>query len=129
MEKPRGYHGEWSPYRGFKAKNPRGRSFLGFLVADLPRDSIHHDIPKAFPHNILLSSTQTIIWDFCQPMEPLGNIMVNIPPRLLQTLTVLNTREGCRKNIQFTYKRQCLVNSACHTVCLLQGKYIKQYVI
>ena len=45
---------------------------------DLLRDSIHHDSPKAFPHNVILSASQTSIWELFQPMEPLGSIMVNI---------------------------------------------------
>ena len=66
---------------------------------DLPRDSIHHDTPKALPRNVILLSSRTSKWDLFQPgvssnclsaMETLGSIMVNIPPQLLQTLTVLN---------------------------------------
>ena len=62
----------------------------GFWPRDFLRDSIHHDTPKAFPHNVIILSSQTSIWDFFQPMELLGSIMVNIAPRLTQTLTVLN---------------------------------------
>ena len=62
----------------------------GFWPLDLPRDYIHHDTLKAFPHNVIILSSQISIWDLFQPKDPLGSVMVNIPPRLLQTLTVLN---------------------------------------
>ena len=41
MEKPWGYHGEWSPSGDPAAKNPWGLRSLGFWPWDLPRDSIH----------------------------------------------------------------------------------------
>ena len=37
-----------------------------------------HDSPKAFPHNVILLSYQIVKWDFFQPMDSLGSIMVNI---------------------------------------------------
>ena len=62
----------------------------GCWLRDLPRDSIHHDSLKAFPYKVTLLASQTSIWDFFQPMEPLGIIMVNIYSMKVQTLTVLN---------------------------------------
>ena len=64
------------PWEVLRAKTRGAAGAKGFWPRDLPRDSIHHDTPKVFP----------------QLMEPLGSIMVNIPPRLLQTLTVLNPK-------------------------------------
>ena len=39
------------------AKNPWGLRPLGFWPWDLPRDSIHHDTPTAFPHIVPLLYT------------------------------------------------------------------------
>ena len=52
MEKPWGYHGEWSPSGGPAAINPWSLRPLGFGPWDLPRDSIHHDTPFEFPNNV-----------------------------------------------------------------------------
>ena len=52
MEKPWGYHGEWSPSRDHAATISWGLRLLGFLPGDLPRDSIHHDTPSAFQNNV-----------------------------------------------------------------------------
>ena len=59
VEKPRGYHGEWSPLGSPKAENPRGHRPRGFWPRDFPRDSVHHDKPKAFPHIFILLSFWT----------------------------------------------------------------------
>ena len=48
----------------------------GFWPRDLPRDSIHHDSPKAFPYNVILLASWASVWHFFQPMEPLGSIMI-----------------------------------------------------
>ena len=37
-----------------RPKNPLGLWPLGFWPWDLPRDSIHHDTPSAFPNNVPL---------------------------------------------------------------------------
>jgi hypothetical protein len=49
-----GYHGEWSPSVGPVAKPPQGLQPFWFLAWDLPRDSIQHDTPSAFPNNVPL---------------------------------------------------------------------------
>ena len=42
-----------------KPKTRRAACLKGFWLRDLPRDSIHHDSPEAFPYNIILWSSQT----------------------------------------------------------------------
>ena len=56
MEKPCGYHGEWSALGGPKAKTLGAAGLDGFWLRDLPRLSIHHETPKAFPYVNLLAS-------------------------------------------------------------------------
>ena len=43
----------------YKAKTPRGRRPQGFWPWNLPRDNIHHAIPKAFPKNTILYNSRT----------------------------------------------------------------------
>ena len=59
LEKPRGYHGEWSALGGPKAKTRGTADPEGFWPRDLPRHSIHHDTPKAFPYNVIISASWT----------------------------------------------------------------------
>ena len=47
-----------------QGQNPRGRRPEGFWPKDFPRDSIHHDTPKAFPHTFILQSSRTSILGF-----------------------------------------------------------------
>ena len=44
---------------------------------DFPRDSIHHDTPKAFPHIFILSSSRTSKEGFLFPMVSLGTPLEN----------------------------------------------------
>ena len=55
MEKPWGYHDEWSALVGPAAKkNPWGLQPLGFWSWDLPRHSSHQDTPLALPNNVTI---------------------------------------------------------------------------
>ena len=54
MEKPRGYHDEWSAFGGAKAKTRGATSPKGFWPPDLPRHFIHHGTPNDFPYNVIL---------------------------------------------------------------------------
>ena len=56
LEKPTGYHYEWIPSGGPKAKTQGATGPKGFLLRDFPMDSIHHDTPKAYPHIFILLS-------------------------------------------------------------------------
>ena len=40
--------------REVPSQNPRGRRTEDFWLRDLPKDSIHHDSPEAFPYNVIL---------------------------------------------------------------------------
>ena len=55
----RGYSEEWSPKGSLKAKTRGPGGPNGFWPRDFQRDSVHHYTPKAFPHIIILSSSQT----------------------------------------------------------------------
>ena len=48
------------------------------LAKEFSRESIHHDTPKDFPHIFILLASRASIWNFLQPMEFLGSIMVNV---------------------------------------------------
>ena len=61
LEKLRGYHGEWSASGGPKAKTQGAAGPEGFWPWDLPRHSIHHDNPNAFPYNVILSQYPNIL--------------------------------------------------------------------
>ena len=49
----------------------------GFWPRDFPRDSIHHDTPKAFPHIFILLSSRTSKEGFLFPMVSLGTPLEN----------------------------------------------------
>ena len=59
LEKPRGYHGDWSATGGPKGKTRGSAGPKGFWLPDLPRHSIHHDTPKAHPYNVIISASRT----------------------------------------------------------------------
>ena len=67
VEKPRVYHGEWSPSGSPKAKTRGAAGSKCFLPRDFPRDSIHHDTPKAFPHIFILNPNILIFIEHLYP--------------------------------------------------------------
>ena len=61
-------------------QNPRGLRPLGFLPWGLPRHSIHHDTPSAFPNNVpIYGKIEELVWW----MESLGSFprVLNVLPR------------------------------------------------
>ena len=90
MEKPLGYHDEWSPSGGSAAKN---RLF----------QTMSHDSPKTFPYNVILSSSRTSKMGFLSanglPREYHGQYTDHEALYIARVKSHYTT-EGCRKNVR-----------------------------
>ena len=72
VEKPRVYHGEWSPSGSPKAKTRGAAGPEGFWPRNLPRDNVHHATPKDFPKDNILYNSRT---------SKLDSLPANVAPR------------------------------------------------
>ena len=65
-------------FREVPRSKPEGRQAPRvFWRRDIPRDSIHHDTPKAFSHIFILLSSQTSKEGYLFPMVSLGTPLEN----------------------------------------------------
>ena len=74
VEKPRGYHGDWSPQGSPKAKTRRAAGLLGFRPRDFLFTMIH---PKLFHTFLFFCHPGLVKSNFVQPMDSLETTMVN----------------------------------------------------
>ena len=102
-----------------QGQNPRGRRPQGFWPWDLPRHSIHHDTPKAFPYNAILSASRTSKERFLSfapntpsPYEVSWSIFLLHCTKIGRVKFLYNGLE-CRKNVYYTIHFDAYFNVHC----------------
>ena len=78
VEKPWGYHGEWSPSGSPKAKTRGAAGPKDIWPQDFLTDSIHHDTPRLIHICSFFCQPGLVKRNFFKPMNSLGSIMVNV---------------------------------------------------
>ena len=84
-----------------KAKNPRGRRPRGFLAVEPPEGQYSPGYPPRLFHILPFFCNPALVTGILlQPVLPLGSILVNINPPILQYWQCKSqyTREGFRQN-------------------------------
>ena len=97
-----------------QGQNPRGASPEGFW----PRDTIHHDTPKAFPHIFIISSSRTGKEGILSvPRDTIKKCRGHEAPSIVR-VKFQYASLGCRKNAWFVWYRLLKIQSTAMCVRL-----------